>query len=89
MSTQMRARLETLAVVIALLAAVMSGVKSWVLIPDRQERAELRMAEIERAAIESNAKREADREILLRMSWNYEQVTKDIASINKKLDAKP
>jgi len=85
----MRARLETLAVVVALLAALFSGVKAWVLIPDRQDRAEVRMAEIEKSANEANTKREADREILLRMSWNYEQVTKDVASINKKLDSRP
>jgi hypothetical protein len=87
MSTQTRARLETLAVIIALLAATLSGVKSWVLIPDRLDRAEARMTEIERVAIEASVKRGEDRDILLRMSWNYEQVTKDIASINKKLDS--
>ncbi len=89
MSTQTKARLETLALVVALILSFVGGVKAWVLVPDRQDRLEKRITDAEAGAVSLSGQRTADRELLLRMSWNYEQVTKDIASINKKLDAKP
>jgi len=89
MSIQTKARLEMLALVVGLFLSISGALKAWVLLPDKLANAEERMAAAEMKLVAVQAQRQSDWEVILRMSWNYEQVTKDIASINKKLDAKP
>lgn len=89
MSAQTKARLELLALVVGLLLSVGASVKVWVFLPSKVESMERDVTNNAKAIVDLQTRRETDREILLKLGWQYETISRDIADIKAAVKAKP
>jgi len=81
MSTQTKARFELLALVVTLILSVTASAKVWFILPDKVDRQERAIAELQ-------TRREADREILMKLVWQNDRIFADIADIKAAVKAK-
>lgn len=74
MSTQAKARLELLALVVGLVLSVTASAKVWFILPEKVDRQE-------KAITELQIRRESDREILMKLVWQNDRIVSDISDI--------